>query len=73
MIIIMLVFYLSKWEHSESQNYTVLTGSETPFSVPTSNEAAPSETHSIQSAHQSSIQPTSYISNSKKRKAYSIT
>lgn len=58
--------------HSDSAYYTVL-GNGTPYSLPTSNEAPPSETHSAQSALQSSTLPTNYVSNPRKRKAYSTT
>lgn len=62
-----------KWgKNSDSPYYTVL-GSGTPYSLPTSNEAPPSETHSAQSALQSSTLPTTYVSNPRKRKAYSTT
>lgn len=53
---------------SESTYYTVL-GNGTSYSLPTSNEAPPSETHSTQSA----VQPSTYSSNPRKRKAYSTT
>lgn len=55
-------------EISDSTYYTVL-GNGTSYSLPTSNEAPPSETHSTQSA----VQPSTYVSNPRKRKAYSTT
>ncbi|XP_055315404.1 basic helix-loop-helix ARNT-like protein 1 isoform X3 [Sitodiplosis mosellana] len=58
--------------NSDSAYYTVL-GNGTPYSLPNSNEAPPSETHSAQSALQSNTIPTTYVSNPRKRKAYSTT
>ncbi|XP_031618356.1 aryl hydrocarbon receptor nuclear translocator-like protein 1 isoform X3 [Contarinia nasturtii] len=58
--------------NSESTYCTVL-GNGTSYSVPTSNEAPPSETHSTHSAVQSTTLTNTYVSNSRKRKAYSTT
>lgn len=59
-------------DNSDATYYTVL-GNGTSYSLPTSSEAPPSEIHSTQSALPSSTLSTSYVSNPRKRKAYSTT
>lgn len=59
-------------DSNDATYYTVL-GNGTPYSQPPSSDAPPSEIHSTQSALPSSALSTTYVSNPRKRKAYSTT